>query len=232
VRCNHIAHCSVASLAQVAREIPAFVDEHDAGDVLAWAESAFGSGLVLTCSFETAVLPHLVSRFASSASVVLIDTQYLFPETIEFARRVCAQLEIELQIEQPAREVVPDELWRSDIDGCCDVRKVQPLRRVLENKSAWITGLRRSDGFERTVAPIAAYDLIRGVMKINPLAAWSDADVQQYLADHELPRNPLTERGYSSIGCWPCTRPTEPGENRRDGRWPGQDKTECGLHKI
>jgi phosphoadenosine phosphosulfate reductase len=208
----------------------AFENEHDAEAILSWAEKEFGTGLVLTCSFETAVMPHLVSRHAPSATVVLIDTQYLFPETIKFAREICAQFGIDLHTQQPADDVTPDELWRVDVDKCCDVRKVQPLEQVLRGKMAWVTGLRRSDGFERTNAPIVSLDLMRSIVKINPLAMWTEEDIQAYINDHELPRNPLTQQGYSSIGCWPCTRPTLPGEGRRDGRWPGQNKTECGLH--
>jgi phosphoadenosine phosphosulfate reductase len=220
----------IANVTKVASPMKIFEDERNAASILSWAQEQFGSGLVLTCSFETAVMPHLVAHHAPSTTVVLLDTQYLFPETIEFAHAVCAQLGLMLHVETPATEIVPDELWRTDVDKCCYLRKVQPLERVLSGKTAWITGLRRSDGFERANAPIVAHDLIRNIAKINPLAAWTDDDMQQYINEHALPRNPLTEQGYASIGCWPCTRPTLPGENRRDGRWPGQDKTECGLH--
>lgn len=219
-------------MTQVASPMKSFENEHDAGVILSWAEKEFGTGLVLTCSFETAVMPHLVSRFAPSATVVLIDTQYLFPETIAFAELVCSQFGLQLHAQRPADDVTPDELWRVDVDKCCDLRKVQPLERALNGKSAWITGLRRSDGLERANVPVVSRDLMRNITKINPLALWTEDDVQTYIKDNDLPRNPLTEQGYSSIGCWPCTRPTLPGESRRDGRWPGQDKTECGLHVI
>lgn len=220
----------IASVTQVASPMKSFENEHDAEAILSWAEKEFGTGLVLTCSFETAVMPHLVSQCAPSATVVLIDTQYLFPETIAFAELVCSQFGLQLHAQRPADDVVPDELWRVDVDKCCDLRKVQPLEQVLRGKSAWITGLRRSDGLERANAPVVSHDLIRNITKINPLALWTEDDIQRYITQNGLPRNPLTEQGYSSIGCWPCTRPTLPGESRRDGRWPGQDKTECGLH--
>lgn len=217
-------------MTQVAGPMKTFEDERDAGAILSWAEAEFGDGLVLTCSFETAVMPHLVSQFAPSATVALIDTQYLFPETLDFAHRVCSDFGMSLHTQTPADHIAPDELWRTDVDACCNVRKVEPLERLLEGKKAWVTGLRRSDGFDRANVPIVAFDIIRNITKINPLALWTDDDIEQYIVGNGLPRNPLTEQGYSSIGCWPCTRATLPGESRRDGRWAGQGKTECGLH--
>jgi phosphoadenosine phosphosulfate reductase len=107
---------------------------------------------------------------------------------------------------------------------------VQPLARALDGKKVWITGVRRADGPTRANAPVAAFDIGRGLVKVNPLATFTDDDMALYERLHELPRNPLSERGYPSIGCWPCTRPVAPGEDKRAGRWAGSDKTECGLH--
>ena len=211
-------------------QLPNDVSERDAVTILSWAEETFGSGLVLTSSFENPVLPHLVARHAPSAEIVLIDTQYLFPETLQYARELSSLIGFTLRVQRPSEEVVPDDLWRTDIESCCEQRKVKPLWEVLKSKDAWISGLRRSDGFERANAPIVGRDLTRGVVKINPLALWSDEDVDAYIADNDLPVNPLSLVGYASIGCWPCTRAILPGESRRDGRWSGQDKTECGLH--
>jgi phosphoadenosine phosphosulfate reductase len=220
----------IISVFPVAGRMKTFEDERDAAAILSWVQAEFGDKAILTCSFETAVMPHLIARCAPSAAVALIDTQYLFPETLDFARHVCNQLGLSLHQQMPAHDVVPDELWQTDIDACCNVRKVQPLAKLLSDKSAWITGLRRSDGSERANAPVVTRDLVRNIVKVNPLALWTDDDIEQYIIDNDLPRNPLTQRGYSSIGCWPCTRPTLPGESRRDGRWPGNNKTECGLH--
>jgi phosphoadenosine phosphosulfate reductase len=107
---------------------------------------------------------------------------------------------------------------------------VEPLNRALEGRQAWITGVRRVDGPTRANAPVASFDIGRNIVKLNPLAAYTDEDMAFHAQLHGLPANPLTERGYPSIGCWPCTRPVAPGEDKRGGRWAGQDKTECGLH--
>ena len=108
----------------------------------------------------------------------------------------------------PAADVLPDNLWQTDTAACCDVRKVQPLARAIAGKQAWITGVRRADGPTRANAPIASYDIGRGLVKVNPLAAFTDDDMALYESLHELPKNPLSERGYPSIGCWPCTKIT------------------------
>jgi phosphoadenosine phosphosulfate reductase len=126
--------------------------------------------------------------------------------------------------------VNPDNLWVQDPDSCCAARKVEPLRRALEGKAAWISGLRRTEAPTRANAPIVSYDIGRGLVKVNPIAPWTDFDVDQYSLDRELPRHPLHDRRYASIGCWPCTRPVAEGEDARSGRWAGTDKLECGLH--
>jgi len=217
-------------VAPMSVRLPHSISEHDAVAILSWAEETFGSGLILTSSFENPVLPYLVSRHAPSAEIVLIDTQYLFPETLQYAHDLSSRFGFSLRIQQPAVDVVPDDLWATDIESCCERRKVRPLLAALEGKQAWISGLRRSDGFERANAPIVAKDLARDVIKINPLALWDDEDVESFIRDNDLPVNPLSLIGYASIGCWPCTRAILPGESRRDGRWAGQEKTECGLH--
>jgi phosphoadenosine phosphosulfate reductase len=110
------------------------------------------------------------------------------------------------------------------------VRKVEPLQRAIAGKAAWITGVRRVDGPTRANAPVAGFDVGRNLVKVNPLATWDDDAMALYAQLHDLPANPLSERGYPSIGCWPCTRPVAPGEDKRGGRWAGNAKTECGLH--
>lgn len=198
-------------------------------DVLRWAGDRFGSDLVVTASFADAVLVHLVSVAIPDADVVLLDTGYLFAETTWFAEQVSRRYGIDLRVIRPRDDVEPDQ-WQHDTNGCCAARKVEPLRRVLAGRRAWITGLRRADSPTRADAPIVHTDPLRGVTKINPLATWSD----EQLAHHEeielLPTHPLTASGYASIGCWPCTRPVAAGEHPRAGRWAGSGKTECGLH--
>ncbi len=199
-------------------------------EIIAWAYEQFGDGLVFTSSFEDAVLIDLVAQAAPKCDVVLLDTQYLFAETRWYSEELRRKYDLNLRTVHPLKEVVPDNLWQTDVGACCGVRKVEPLARVLSDKSAWITGIRRVDAPTRANAPIVSYDLARDVVKINPLATWTDDQVELYEADRDLPRNPLAERGYASIGCWPCTKPVAVGEDRRAGRWAGQDKVECGLH--
>jgi phosphoadenosine phosphosulfate reductase len=126
--------------------------------------------------------------------------------------------------------VPPDDLWQIDTDECCAMRKVEPLARALQGKEAWITGLRRSETPSRANAPIVGLDVGRGIVKVNPLATWTDLDMESYRRDHELPEHPLVAHGYPSIGCWPCTNPVRPGDDPRSGRWSATGKTECGLH--
>ena len=205
-----------------------FEDAHPL-EVLRWAGAEFGDGLVVTASFADAVLVHLVSRAIPDADVVLLDTGYLFAETEWYAERLRRDLGLNMRVLQPAQGAVPDQ-WMTDTNACCHARKVEPLERALAGKSAWVTGVRRADSPTRATTPIVHNDLLRGVTKINPVAAWSDEDMEHYAAIELLPAHPLADRGYPSIGCWPCTRPVAPGEDPRSGRWAGSGKTECGLH--
>lgn len=211
--------------------VPPELEHAHPADIVRWAAEQFGTdGLVLTASFEDAVLVHVAATAVPGIEVVLLDTQYLFAETKWFAEELRKRLDLNLRIEHPTADVVPDNLWQTDTEGCCHVRKVLPLQRSLAGKAAWITGVRRVDGPTRANTPVAAFDIGRGLMKVNPLAAFTDDDVALYEQLHDLPKNPLSERGYPSIGCWPCTRPVAPGEDKRAGRWAGSAKTECGLH--
>lgn len=121
------------------------------------------------------------------------------------------------------------ELWIADPENCCSAVKVGQLDRALNGKAAWMSGLRRDEAASRANAPIVGRDM-RGLIKVNPIANWSQQDCDSYLEDHQIPYNPLLDQGYGSIGCWPCTHPTEEGEDPRSGRWKGKEKTECGLH--
>jgi phosphoadenosine phosphosulfate reductase len=198
-------------------------------DIIRWAREEHGDRLVVTCSFADAVLPHLVSRAAPDATVVLLDTQYLFAETWWFARRLARDLDLRLEVLEPLVE--PDDLWQQDVEACCHARKVEPLQRALAGRTAWVTGLRRVEAPTRANTPIVSHDLLRDIVKVNPLAAWTDDDMAHYIATELLPEHPLASRGYPSIGCWPCTRPVQAGQDPRSGRWAGLAKTECGLHQ-
>ncbi len=220
---------SILTTAELDKISQSFESSHPI-DVIRWAAERFGDGLVATVSFEDPVLAHLMATAAPEADVVMIDTQYLFAETHWYANELSRRLNLRLRVEHPLPTVVPDNLWQTSTSECCNARKVEPLQRILASKTAWVTGVRRVDGPTRANAPIVSWDGARGVVKINALATLSDDDMALYAQLHELPANPLSERGFPSIGCWPCTRPVAPGEDKRAGRWSGQDKTECGLH--
>jgi phosphoadenosine phosphosulfate reductase len=213
-------------------EVSASLEDATAADIVRWAASTFGDDLVATVSFEDAVLAHVVASAAPGTEVAFLDTQYHFAETwwlVDTLRRRLGDA-LKLAVIRPAAGVEPDDRWATDTAGCCGVRKVEPLRRTLTGRAAWITGIRRVDGPTRAAAPVVSWDDKFGVVKVNPLVRWDDDDLAGYLLAHDLPRHPLADRGYPSIGCWPCTRPVADGEDRRAGRWAGSDKTECGLH--
>lgn len=205
-----------------------FEDAHPL-EILRWTGDAYGDDLVVTASFGDAVLVHLVSQALPGADVVLLDTGYLFAETEWFAEHLRERYDLRLRTIHPRPDAERD-VWMTDTNACCAVRKVEPMQRALAGKRAWISGLRRADSPSRATTPIVHQDLLRGVTKVNPIAAWSDEDVARYRALQLLPDHPLADRGYASIGCWPCTRPVAEGEDARAGRWAGSDKTECGLH--
>lgn len=197
-------------------------------EIVAWAWERFGDDLVLAASFQDSVLIDIVAKVAPRVEVVFLDTQYHFAETLWYVEQVRRRYDLNLRVIKPFRE--PDNLFESDVEACCAARKVEPLARALEGKAAWMSGLRRCESPDRVDAAVIGYDESRGLVKINPIATWSDLDVAGYVNDHRLLVHPLADRGYPSIGCWPCTRPVAPGEDARSGRWAGLGKTECGLH--
>jgi phosphoadenosine phosphosulfate reductase len=202
--------------------------EHEPADIIIrWAVDTFHPHLSLTASMTDAVLIDLAVRVEPSIEVVFIDTGYHFPETLETVEHVRRRYGLNLKM----MTVPPhdEELWKVDPENCCSALKVGQLDRALAGKEAWMSGLRRAESPIRANAPIVARDL-RGLVKVNPIAAWSDLDVQGYIADHDVPVNPLVHQGYLSIGCRPCTRPVQDGEDPRAGRWADSDKSECGLH--
>jgi phosphoadenosine phosphosulfate reductase len=201
----------------------------DARRAVRWAAERFGEQLCVTASFGDATLAHVAHAAVPGIQITLLDTGYLFAETEWFADDLRGRFGLNLRILRPAADLERN-VWQTDTDACCAARKVEPLARALEGRSAWVTGLRRSDSLSRRAAPLVHDDLLRGVTKINPLAAWTDAHVDAYAGAHGLPSHPLADRGYDSIGCWPCTRPVADGDDPRSGRWADSDKTECGLH--
>jgi phosphoadenosine phosphosulfate reductase len=195
--------------------------------VLDWAVERFGDDVVLASSFQDCVLVDLVVQAAPRIRVVFLDTGFHFPETLAYLRRIERRYGLNLDVREPA---VPLDVLPCGSAGCCQVRKVEPLNAALAGAQAWITGLKRVDTPERSDAPVVAWDPSKGLVKINPIVAWTEDDVERYVEERELPRHPLNYVGYASIGCAPTTRPVAEGEDPRAGRWPDSDKTECGLH--
>ncbi|HJQ58698.1 MAG TPA: phosphoadenylyl-sulfate reductase [Vineibacter sp.] len=190
--------------------------------------------LVSSFGTEAAVLLHLVASIDRATPVLFLDTLKLFPETLRYRDLLTARLGL-----SDVRTIHPDtvriaeadpsgDLWRTDPDRCCDLRKVEPLARALAGFDAWINGRKRLHGGARAILP--ALEQADGRVKLNPLASWSVEDIDGYFALYNLPRHELEADGYSSIGCMTCSAPTLPGEDRRAGRWRGQGKTECGIH--
>ena len=207
--------------------ISASFETASAGRIIRWAVDTFGSRLSLSASMTDAVLIDLATKVDPAIEVLFIDTGYHFPETLETVEAVRRHYGLNLRMMTVARQ--EEELWKVDPENCCSAVKVGQLDRALADKDAWMSGLRRAEASTRATAPIVARDL-RGLVKINPLATWTDEDVHGYIRDHDIIVNPLTLQGYPSIGCMPCTHPVAPGEDPRSGRWVGSDKTECGLH--
>jgi phosphoadenosine phosphosulfate reductase len=202
-------------------------ESEPATSIIRWAVESFHPQLCLTTSMTDAVLIDLAVSVEPAIEVVFIDTGYHFPETLETVERVRRHYGLNMRIMTVAPH--DQELWKVDPGNCCAAVKTGQLDRALLGKQAWMSGLRRAEAPTRASAPIVARDL-RGLVKVNPIATWDDLDVARYIADHEVPVNPLLNQGYLSIGCAPCTKPVAAGEHQRSGRWAGSDKLECGLH--
>lgn len=210
-------------LDELAREMESWSAER----VVQWALRTFGSRIAIAASMADTVLVHLATQIDPDVEVVFLDTGFHFSETLVTLRRAQSKYRLNLRVERAAPDA-PD-LFEVGTEGCCAARKVALLDRALIDKDAWITGLRRSEASTRAAAPIVSRDN-RGLVKVCPLATWTDDDVQRYIADNDVIVNPLQFEGYPSIGCWPCTEPVLDGEDARAGRWRGTGKTECGLH--
>lgn len=198
-----------------------------AGQVIAWALERFGGSVAVACSFQDVVIVDLVRAQDPKVEVVFLDTEAHFKETLDLVELSRARYDLNLTVTKPAPEA---EAWPCGSARCCEFRKVAPLKNALVGRSAWITGLKRVDAPTRAAIPIVGWDDAFGLVKINPLATWTDDDIASYEVDHELPVHPLMAQGYRSIGCAPTTRPVADGEDPRAGRWADSDKTECGLH--
>jgi phosphoadenosine phosphosulfate reductase len=198
-----------------------------ATSAIAWANDRFEGRVALACSFQDCVVVDLAVQVDPAMEVFFLDTGFHFPETLAYVEEVRARYDLNLRVLRPGPEA---DVWPCGTDRCCELRKVAPLDAALDGLGAWLTGLKRVDAPTRADAPVVSWDEQRGLVKVNPLATWTDDDIAHYAADHGLPTHPLLVRGYLSIGCAPTTRPVAPGEDPRAGRWAGTGKTECGLH--
>jgi phosphoadenosine phosphosulfate reductase len=208
--------------------------------ILRWAAATFGRKLTMATAFgpEGCCLIHLLAEIDPDVRVFNLDTGYQFAETLELRERIKARYGIEVEYIRPELTVAEYEaehggpLYRIRPDQCCHDRKVLPLRRAVAGYDAWVSAIRRDQTRERAAAGVVQWDPKFSLVKVNPLLAWTNKDVWNFIAAHDVPYNPLHDRGYPSIGCWPCTRPVEDGEDERAGRWAGTGKKECGLHVI
>ena len=232
---------SADELRAVVEEAAPRLADATAREVATWAAEEFGGWLAVACSMADAVLPHLVARAATArgaatVDVLFLDTGYHFAETLATRELVAARLPVHVVDVVPRLSVAEQDaahgvdLFARDPGACCRMRKVEPLTEALAGYEAWVTGVRREEAPTRAATAVVTWDAAHGLVKINPLAAWTFDELLAYAAEHDVPLNPLLDDGYPSIGCRPCTSRVAPGADPRSGRWAGLAKTECGIH--
>lgn len=241
-RDDHHAHRELAprrtdaELRAVAEEASVRLAGATTDEVLAWVAQEFGYRTAVACSMADAVLPEVVAHHLPWVDTLFLDTGYHFAETIGTRDAVESSMQLTIVDVKANRSVAEQDaefgaqLHDRDPGLCCQMRKVEPLTDTLHDYEAWITGVRRDEGPTRADTPLVTWDAKNGLVKINPLAAWTFDEVIDYAHENDIILNPLLNDGYPSIGCAPCTRRVAPGEDPRAGRWAGLDKTECGLH--
>lgn len=208
--------------------------------ILKWAIDIFGDHLTMATAFgvEGCCLLHWISELKPDLYLFNLDTGYQFQETLELRERIQERYKIQIHLVQPELNVEQYErehggpLYLIRSDQCCHDRKIVPLRKALQGKSAWISSIRRDQTADRAKADVVQWDAKFGLVKVNPLLNWTRKDVWAFQHKNDVPYNPLLDAGYTSIGCWPCTRPVGEGEDERAGRWAGTVKKECGLHVL
>jgi len=207
-----------------------------AEELLRWVDENFSGQYVVASNMQDAVLVEMAAKVRPGVDVLFLDTGYHFAETIGTRDAVEAVYDVHVVNVSPEHtvaeqdELLGKDLFSRDAAQCCNLRKVQPLTKALSGYSAWVTGIRRVEAPTRANAPLISFDEAFGLVKINPIAAWSDEDMQAYIDANGILVNPLVDEGYPSIGCAPCTAKPAEGADPRSGRWAGQAKTECGLH--
>ncbi|MGX7728588.1 phosphoadenylyl-sulfate reductase [Rhodococcus sp. 2H158] len=223
-------------LRELAAQGAATLDGASARELLQWTEENFGDSYIVASNMQDGVLVHLAAQVHPGVDVLFLDTGYHFAETLG-TRDAVAQVYGVNVVEAKAQQTVAEQdallgkdLFARDPNECCRLRKVVPLKETLKGYQAWVTGIRRVEAPTRANAPLISFDDAFGLVKINPIAAWSDEDMQNYIDEHGILVNPLVDEGYPSIGCAPCTAKPLPGADPRSGRWAGRAKIECGLH--
>ena len=223
-------------LQQIAEQAGRDLETASAQDVLRWAVETFGDRFVIASSMGDGLLASLAASVASGVDVLFLDTGYHFAETIGTRDAVAQVYDVNVRTMLPLLTVAEQDaahgerLHERDPNTCCALRKVEPLARGLEPYTAWASGIRRDEAATRRDIGVVEWDAKRAMVKVNPIARWTQADVDDYVEAHGVLVNPLAYDGYPSIGCAPCTRRVAPGEDPRAGRWAGSSKTECGLH--
>lgn len=227
---------SETELRELAERGAAELADASAEELLRWVDENFGGRYVVASNMQDAVLVEMAAKVRPGVDVLFLDTGYHFAETIGTRDAVEAVYGVNVVNVTPEHtvaeqdELVGKDLFASDAARCCNLRKVQPLSKALKGYSAWVTGIRRVEAPTRANAPLISFDEAFGLVKINPIAAWSDEDMQAYIEANGILVNPLVDEGYPSIGCAPCTQKPAEGADPRSGRWAGLAKTECGLH--
>jgi len=225
-----------AEVMSEAAELNARLRDAEPQAILRAAIERFGDKVALVSSFgaESAVLLHMAAQIDPNITVLFLDTGMLFGQTLDYRKQLAARLgltdvrDLRPQFQDLAVHDPSADLWKSDTNACCNIRKVLPLDRALAGIEGWITGRKRFHGGDRLRLQVVEQG--EHQVKFNPLANWSKAHIEAYAAEHDLPAHPLVAFGYPSIGCWPCTQPVQDGEDVRAGRWAGSQKTECGIH--
>lgn len=223
-------------LRELAERGAAELADASAEELLRWVEENFSGQYVVASNMQDAVLVEMAAKVHPGVDVLFLDTGYHFAETIGTRDAVEAVYGVNVENVTPEQtvaeqdELVGKDLFASDAARCCNLRKVQPLSKALKGYSAWVTGIRRVEAPTRANAPLISFDEAFGLVKINPIAAWSDEQMQEYIEANGILVNPLVDEGYPSIGCAPCTQKPAEGADPRSGRWAGLAKTECGLH--
>lgn len=223
-------------LRELAERGAAELDGASAAELLAWTEKHFAGEYVVASNMQDAVLVDMAAKVHPGVDVLFLDTGYHFAETIGTRDAVEAVYDVNVVNVTPEHSVAEQDqllgkdLFASNPSECCRLRKVTPLRKALQGYTAWVTGIRRVEAPTRANAPLISFDEAFKLVKINPLAAWSDDEVNAYIEANGVLVNPLVDEGYPSIGCAPCTAKPVEGADPRSGRWQGLTKTECGLH--